>query len=52
MSTSFKVELCTGNITATVKRSEFGMLAYIPAISDEVKVLVPVEAYKQLAEAE
>ena len=38
--------MCAGNITATVKRSEFGMLRFIPAISDEIKVRVPVEAYK------
>ncbi len=47
MSPTFKVEMCSGNVTATVRRSEFGMLAYIPAISDEIKVHVPVEAYKQ-----
>jgi polyisoprenoid-binding protein YceI len=47
MSPTFKVELCTGNITAAVKRSEFGMLAFIPAISDEIRVVVPVEAYKK-----
>jgi polyisoprenoid-binding protein YceI len=38
--------LCAGNVTATVKRSEFGMVKYIPGISDEIKISVPVEAYK------
>jgi polyisoprenoid-binding protein YceI len=38
--------MCAGNISATVKRSEFGMVKYIPGISDEIKVTVPVEAYK------
>ena len=38
--------MCAGNITATVKRSEFGMLSFIPAISDEIKINVPIEAYK------
>ena len=38
--------MCAGNISATVKRSEFGMMRYIPAISDEVKVSIPIEAYK------
>lgn len=47
MSPTFKVEMCSGNVTATILRSEFGMLAYLPAISDEIKVIVPVEAYKQ-----
>jgi polyisoprenoid-binding protein YceI len=47
ISPTFKAEMCTGNITATVKRSEFGMLAFIPAISDEIRVIVPIETYKQ-----
>jgi polyisoprenoid-binding protein YceI len=41
-----KKMMCAGNITATVKRSEFGMMGFIPAISDEIKISVPVEAYK------
>ncbi len=41
-----KKMMCAGNITATVKRSEFGMMKYIPGISDEIKVSIPVEAYK------
>jgi polyisoprenoid-binding protein YceI len=38
--------MCAGDITATVKRSEFGMTSFIPAISDEIKLTIPVEAYK------
>jgi polyisoprenoid-binding protein YceI len=38
--------LCSGNVTATLNRSDFGMLKYIPAISDEIRISVPVEAYK------
>ena len=37
---------CAGNISAVVKRSEFGMVEYLPLISDEIKISVPVEAYK------
>jgi polyisoprenoid-binding protein YceI len=44
--------MCSGNVTATVRRSEFGLLAFTPAISDEIKVIVPVEAYKQAPYAE
>lgn len=47
ISSAFKVEMCSGNVTAQLRRSEFGMLAYIPAISDDIKVMVPVEAYRQ-----
>jgi polyisoprenoid-binding protein YceI len=39
-------QLCGGNITATIKRSDFGMTKFLPAIGDEVKIYVPVEAYK------
>jgi len=41
-----KKPMCAGNITATIKRSEFGMTKYIPTVSDEIKISVPVEAYK------
>ena len=41
-----KKPMCAGNITATLKRSEFGMVKYIPTVSDEIKISVPVEAYK------
>ena len=49
-STAFKVEMCTANITASLMRSEFGMTDYIPAISDEVRLSIPVEAYLQVEE--
>ncbi|WP_045226262.1 YceI family protein [Methyloterricola oryzae] len=39
-------ELCAADIEATLKRSEFGMSKYLPGVSDAVRVLVPVEAYK------
>jgi polyisoprenoid-binding protein YceI len=39
-------ELCAADIEASLKRSEFGMTKYLPGVGDEVKVHVPVEAYK------
>jgi len=33
-------------IESSLKRSEFGMTKYLPGIEDDVKVLVPVEAYR------
>ncbi len=39
-------QMCAGEINAIVKRSAFGMLDYIPAISDEIRIRVPVEAYR------
>jgi len=41
-----KKQTCGADITATLKRSEFGMTKYVPAVSDEVKISVPVEAVK------
>lgn len=38
--------MCAGNISANIKRSEFGMVKYIPTVSDDIKIIVPVEAYK------
>jgi polyisoprenoid-binding protein YceI len=39
-----KAPTCGAEITATIKRSEFGMTKYIPAVGDEVKISSPVEA--------
>jgi len=41
-----KKPACGADITATLKRSEFGMTKYVPVVSDEVKISVPVEAIK------
>jgi polyisoprenoid-binding protein YceI len=41
-----KKAMCGADISATFKRSEFGMVKNIPAVSDEVKISSPVEAYK------
>ncbi len=41
-----KKALCAGNISATLKRSDYGMVKYIPTVSDEIKIHVPVEAYR------
>lgn len=38
--------LCAADIEASLKRSAFGLSRYIPEISDEVRVLVPVEAFR------
>jgi polyisoprenoid-binding protein YceI len=41
-----KKPTCGADVTATLKRSEFGMTKYVPAVSDEVRISVPVEAAK------
>lgn len=40
-------QLCGANVTGVIKRSEFGMSKYVPAIGDDIKIEVPIEAYKQ-----
>jgi len=41
-----KKPMCGANIGGVIKRSDFGMTKYVPAISDDIKIHVPVEAYK------
>jgi polyisoprenoid-binding protein YceI len=41
-----KKPMCGANISGTIKRSDFGMTKYVPAVSDEIQIHVPVEAYK------
>lgn len=41
-----KKELCGFNATATLRRSEFGVNYALPAIGDEIRVSLAVEAYK------
>ncbi len=38
--------MCAGDVTATLKRSDFGMTKYIPTVSDEINITIPVEAYR------
>ena len=42
-----KKEMCGADLSGTIKRTEFGMKFGVPAISDDVKLLVAVEAYKE-----
>ncbi|MDH4099181.1 MAG: YceI family protein [Nitrospirota bacterium] len=41
-----KKYVCGADATATVNRSEFGMTYAVPAVSDAVKLLITVEAFK------
>ncbi len=41
-----KKPMCGANATATLKRSDFGLSAYVPAVGDEVKISIEVEAAK------
>lgn len=42
----FKKYVCGAEASTVVKRSEFGMTKYLPALGDEVKVLINVEAVR------
>jgi len=35
---------CGADISTSLKRSDFGMTKFVPAVSDEVKIMVPLEA--------
>lgn len=41
-----KRALCGADVSGHIKRSEFGMTRYLPAIGDDVRLLIPVEAFK------
>jgi polyisoprenoid-binding protein YceI len=41
-----KKPMCGADATAKLKRSEFGMKTFIPAVSDEVALMIQVEALK------
>ena len=41
-----KKPMCGGNVTATLKRTDFGMKYGVPAIGDEIRLWFSVEAYK------
>ena len=41
-----KKSMCGANIGGIIKRSDFGMIKSVPAISDDIKIRVPIEAFK------
>jgi len=44
-----KLYTCGALVTTTLKRSEWGMKAYVPLIGDEVKIQIEVEATRRKA---
>jgi polyisoprenoid-binding protein YceI len=38
--------VCGANATAKIKRSDFGVDKYAPALADDVKVIIQIEAIK------
>ncbi|HUW51361.1 MAG TPA: YceI family protein [Sulfuricella sp.] len=41
-------QTCGANATTSIKRSEFGIVKYVPNVGDEVKIAIQVEATKDL----
>lgn len=41
-----KKDACGADVSTTIKRSEFGMTKYLPGLSDDIKITIPVEAFK------
>ena len=42
-----KREVCGGDFTTTIKRSEYGMTYGLPGIPDDIKLVIQIEAVKQ-----
>ncbi len=42
-----KREVCGGDFTTTIKRSEYGMTYGLPGIPDDIRLVIQVEAVKQ-----
>ena len=40
-------QMCGAEITATIKRSEWGIMTGVPTIADDVKIAIPIEAIKE-----
>jgi polyisoprenoid-binding protein YceI len=41
-----KKAMCGADVTTTIKRTDFGMGYGVPAVGDEIKITIPVEAFK------
>jgi polyisoprenoid-binding protein YceI len=41
-----KRELCAADVSTAIKRSDFGMSKFLPGVGDDVKIVIPVEAFK------
>lgn len=39
-----KKPVCGAEVSATIKRSDFGMTRFLPGIGDEIRIVIPVEA--------
>lgn len=42
-----KKEMCGSDATGSIKRTDFGMKFGVPAIGDDIKLMINVEAYKE-----
>jgi polyisoprenoid-binding protein YceI len=42
--TQGKTRRCGGNASGTIKRTDFGMKTFVPAVGDELKLFVAIEA--------
>lgn len=43
-----KKNVCGADAVAAIKRSDFGMTAFLPAVGDDVKILIQVEGFKDM----
>ena len=40
-------DVCGADAAATIQRSDFGLKAFLPAVGDEVKILIQVEGFRE-----
>jgi polyisoprenoid-binding protein YceI len=41
-----KKPMCGADINTSIKRSDFGMVYGLPAVGDDIKIIIPIEAFK------
>jgi polyisoprenoid-binding protein YceI len=41
-----KKHTCGADVSTSIKRSEFGMTKYLPGVGDDIKIVIPVEAFR------
>lgn len=41
-----KKPVCGAEVSAAIKRSDFGMTRFLPGVGDDIRIVIPVEAFK------
>jgi polyisoprenoid-binding protein YceI len=41
-----KKHACGADVSTSIKRSEFGMTKFVPGVGDDIRIVIPVEAFR------